>query len=301
MKQNTKNISKSIKQKLLNYAQKNHLNFNMILIQFFNERMLYRISVSDYSSNFILKGALLFLAHDISRFRLTKDIDLLGSDISNDIEDIKEIFYEISNINYEDGVIFDPDSLSVQSINEPDEYNGVRLKIAAKLDSARQRIQIDIGYGDIVFPAPVQIDFPVVLDLEPPKIFAYSLETAISEKFEAIVSLGLSNSRMKDFYDIYFLASSQKFNSSDLKTSIIETFKRRITNLEDRKYIFKDSFMNDNEKQIMWSAFLNRNQINIEFAFSEILNKIQNFIEPIISYEGSSYWESSLWEWIRTK
>ena len=271
----------------------------MILIQFFNERMLYRISVSDYSSNFILKGALLFLAHDISRFRPTKDIDFLGNDISNEIEDIKEIFLEIANIKYEDGVKFDSKSKSVERINEPNEYNGVRLKIDAKLDSTRQRIQIDIGFGDVVFPEPVQIDFPVILDLEPPKILAYSLETSISEKFEAIVSLGLSNSRMKDFYDIYYLASSQKFNSSDLTISIKETFKRRKTKLEDRRYVFTDSFVNDQEKQIMWKAFLNRNQIKIEYTFSDILEKIKEFIEPIIFQESPLNWDPSKWEWLK--
>lgn len=299
MKKSTKNMAMSIKQKLLNYAQANDLNFNMILIQFFNERMLYRISISNYSSNFILKGALLFLAHDISRFRPTKDIDFLGNDISNEIKEIKDIFLEIVNIKCNDGVQFDSKSISVESINEPDEYNGVRLKIEARLDSAKQRIQIDIGFGDIVFPTPVQIDYPVILEMEPPKVLAYSLETSISEKFEAIVSLGLSNSRMKDFYDIYFLASNQKFNSSDLTTSIQETFKRRKTKLEDRRFVFTDSFVNDQEKQTMWIAFLNRNQIKIEYTFSDILEKIREFIEPILFQENSLNWDASEWEWLK--
>ncbi len=296
-----KNKPASIRQKLLNHARSNNIDFNMILIHYFNERILYRLSKSKYFDNFILKGALLLLASDISLIRPTKDIDFLGININNDIEAIAKIFAEIINIECDDGIVFYPDKVDGESINDFDQYNGVRIKIEGFLDTARQRIQIDIGFGDTIFPDPVIIDFPTILEFDSPIIRAYSYETVISEKFEAIVSLGLSNSCMKDFYDILYLASKHKFNSRILKLSINETFIRRKSNIADFKYVFNSSFKNDPEKQILWKVFMTRTNLQIEQDFSQIINKIEMFLKPIFNFSNDMYWDSDSFKWVNQR
>ena len=296
-----KNKPASIRKKLLNHARSNNIDFNMILIHYFNERILYRLSKSKYFDNFILKGALLLLASDISLIRPTKDIDFLGININNDIEAIAKIFAEIINIECDDGIVFYPDKVDGESINDFDQYNGVRIKIEGFLDTARQRIQIDIGFGDTIFPDPVIIDFPTILEFDSPIIRAYSYETVISEKFEAIVSLGLSNSRMKDFYDILYLASKHKFNSRILKLSINETFIRRKSNIADFKYVFNSSFKNDPEKQILWKVFMTRTNLQIEQDFSQIINKIEMFLKPIFNFSNDMYWDSDSFKWVNQR
>src|ERR1035437_9226840 len=204
-KKEIKNIAGSVKARLVNYSHKNSLEFNSVLLQYLQERFLFRISKSTYSNNFILKGALLFLAHEISRSRPTKDIDLLGNSLTNNTETLKEIFREIASINYEDGIVFDKGTISAEEIIDQEEYHGIRINLIAKLGSVRQQIQIDIGFGDIISPGSFEIDYPTLLDFEAPHLKVYSLESAVAEKFEAAVSLGLATSRMKDYYDIHFL------------------------------------------------------------------------------------------------
>ena len=159
-----KNIGASVRGRLLNLAKAEKRNFNNVLLQYFQERFLYRLSVSPYRENFILKGALLFLLYDAPRLRPTKDIDLLGRAESNDLEQIRAIVQQIAQIDAQDGVVFNPESTTVEIIKESEEYTGVRVKIEAFLTSARQLLQIDIGFGDRIVPGPVEIEFPVLLD-----------------------------------------------------------------------------------------------------------------------------------------
>ena len=175
------------------------------MLQYFQERFLYRLSVSPYREHFILKGALLFFLYDAHRLRPTKDIDLLGRAQSNDLKNIREVVQQIAQIEVPDGVVFTKESTTVEIIKESEEYSGVRVKIEAKLTSARQTLQIDIGFGDRIVPGPVEIEFPVILDQPAPRIKGYSKESVISEKLEAIVRFNFLTSRMKDFYDILFL------------------------------------------------------------------------------------------------
>lgn len=292
-------IAASVKARLLNYAQKNSLEFNSVLLQYIQERFLFRISKSIYSDNFVLKGALLFLAHDISRLRPTKDIDLLGNILPNKTLSFKEIFKEIAAINFEDGIVFDPDSVLVEEIAEQDKYHGIRITLLAKLGSARQQIQIDIGFGDIIFPGSVEIDYPTLLDFEAPHLKVYSIESAIAEKFEAAVSLGLATSRMKDFYDIQFFASSKEFDLQTLHIALIETFNNRQTSIGKRQSLFGDKFKQDKNLHAFWITFLKKRSLKSDYSFSEVISKIEKFIEPACSdVKITKAWDYQNWKWL---
>ncbi len=292
------NIAASIKEKLSNYSRKNSLEFNSVLLQYIQERFLFRISKSIYSNNFVLKGALLFLAHDISRLRPTKDIDLLGSSVPNNSDSLKEIFEEIASINFDDGLTFDPGSVSAEEIVEQDEYHGIRVKLSAKLGTARQQIQIDIGFGDVIYPGSLKMDYPAILDFEAPHLNVYSLESAIAEKFEAIVSLGIATSRMKDFYDIHFFASGKDFDLLTLHSALTETFTNRRTPIENRKAIFNEKFKNDRNLEVLWAAFVKKRLLEINLNFSEVVAGIEMFIEPACSQiDFSKVWNYKEWRW----
>ena len=292
------NIAASVKEKLSNYSRKNSLEFNSVLLQYIQERFLFRISKSIYSNNFVLKGALLFLAHDISRLRPTKDIDLLGSSVPNNSDSLKEIFEEIASINFDDGLTFDPGSVSAEEIVEQDEYHGIRVKLSAKLGTARQQIQIDIGFGDVIYPGSLKMDYPAILDFEAPHLNVYSLESAIAEKFEAVVSLGIATSRMKDFYDIHFFASGKNFDLLTLHNALTETFKNRRTPIENRKAIFIEKFKNDSNLAVLWAAFVKKRLLKINLNFAEVVAGIEMFIEPACGQINfTKAWNYKEWKW----
>ncbi len=294
---NLKNIAASVKEKLKNISKDFNKDYQTIFKQYVHERFLYRLSKSLYSENFFLKGALLLLAHDVSRDRPTKDIDLLCKDLENDLEEIKTQFKNILAISCDDGLEFEIDNLEGNYITENNKYNGIRIKTNVYLENAKDRIQIDIGFGDIIHKGPVLIDYPVLLDMPVPKIFAYSLETSIAEKFEAIVSLGLTTSRMKDFYDIYFVASNNSFYSDDIFTALKTTFSNRKTNLEDRTDIYAHSFSLDKNKKIQWEAFLKKSNIKVKLNFTDIITKIDGFIEPTFTHRAKRKWNTQKWIW----
>jgi predicted nucleotidyltransferase component of viral defense system len=269
-----------------------------VLLQYIQERFLFRISRSNYKHNFILKGALLFLAHEISRFRPTKDIDLLGSSLPNKVELLKEIFQEIAIISFEDGLVFESGSVRGEEIIEQDEYHGIRIYLVARLGTAKQQLQIDIGFGDVIFPEPVEIDYPTLLDFDAPILLVYSLESAIAEKFEAAVSLGIATSRMKDFYDLHYFASIKKFDLNTLRTALLETFRNRQTLIEKRHSLFDGKFKKDENLLLLWDAFLKKRLIKSDSNFSEIVSKIEVFIEPVFEdIITPKTWNCDKWEW----
>lgn len=277
-----KNIAASVKERLRNISIQAGKDFQNVLRQYIQERFLYRLSKSIYADNLILKGALLFVAHDISRSRPTKDIDFLGSSIPNEKDKLVEIIKEILDVNYEDGLRFDKNDIDSEDIVEDEAYHGVRLKFYAYLEHSRERVQIDIGFGDRVIGGPIEIDFPTLLDFPAPRLKVYSIESAVAEKFEAIVSLQLETSRMKDFYDILYFAEHYEFNKALLKEAILTTFNQRNTDIEKRKNIYEDKFKSDEQLQIFWTAFLDRNKLSTENSFTNIVDKLKSFIEPIL-------------------
>lgn len=176
--------------------------------------------------------------------------------------------------------MFNNSNIEVEDIVENGDYHGIRVKIYAKLGTIKDRIQIDIGFGDKIVEGPIEIDYPTILDMPTPKIKVYSLESAIAEKFEVIVSLQLQTSRMKDFYDIYFIASNNEFKLLKLKKAIKTTFENRSTNIEDSKYIFEQKFKEDATKIEQWKSFINRIDLDNNINFSDLIEYVKKFIAP---------------------
>lgn len=277
-----KNIAASVKERLRNISTQAGKDFQSVLRQYIQERFLFRLSKSIYANNLILKGALLFVAHNISRSRPTKDIDFLGSSVPNEKDKLVEIIKEILEVSCEDGLRFDNNDVDSEDIVEEEEYHGVRIKFYAYLELSRERVQIDIGFGDRVIGGPIEIDFPTLLDFPAPRLKVYSIESAVAEKFEAIVSLQLQTSRMKDFYDILYFAEHYEFNKDLLKEAILTTFNQRDIDIEKRKNIYEDKFKSDEKLQKFWTAFLDRNKLSTEKSFANIVDKLKSFIEPIL-------------------
>lgn len=175
------------------------------------------------------------------------------------------------------------------------DYTGLRIKINVRIGNIRDRLCIDIGYGDVIIPKSELVEFPTLLNLPKPIIRAYSLESTIAEKFEAIVSLSVATSRMKDFYDIYFLASNFIFNKDVLKKAILSTFENRNTDLSNRVIIYDKDFIKAKENE--WSAFIQRNNLRQDNRFDHVINKIKNFIEPVIAEDNNKIWNPALWLW----
>ena len=289
MKKEVNNNAASVRARLLNIADESKQDYNALLRLYFQERFLYRLFISQYKTKLILKGALLLMMNDISRFRPTKDIDFLGKAISNELSECEEVVKSVASIIIEDGVEFVIDKITTERIKEDSDYEGVRIHLPYKMDTIKGYLSIDIGFGDQIVHGPFEMDFPVLLDMPVPNIFVYSLETAVAEKFEAIVKLNFLTSRMKDFYDIIFIAEKTQFTKMDLKEALTVTFGHRKTNIEERFLIYKDDYKQNPQKQIQWSSFIERNKLNTERNFVNVINSIQSFIEPIFSQELQSW------------
>jgi predicted nucleotidyltransferase component of viral defense system len=270
----------SIKARIRNLATKEKKPFDYLLMHYFIERLLYRISLSAYADDFILKGGLLLYTIFTGGARATKDIDFLARRITNTPEEIKRIFMEICEISADDAVLYDADSVTVERIKEDADYEGVRVKLTGFLDKSRHVLQFDIGFGDVVVPKPVTMEYPSLLDMERPIIKAYSKESVIAEKFEAMIYLSEANSRMKDFYDIYTLCKSFDFEGRVLYEAISKTFQIRGTPLTKSPTVFSNSFAELSNKQTQWKAFQKRIHVAIDIDFSDIINTIKEFLLP---------------------
>jgi predicted nucleotidyltransferase component of viral defense system len=292
------NIGASVRAQLLNIARKSGQDYNRVLIRYAQERLLYRFSVSHYRTNFILKGALLFLTYDMPDHRPTKDIDFLGHGVTNEIDGIKSVIEEVTAIVVEDGVTFDHSTIVVESIAEQTAYGGLRVSIRCSVGGARNVLQVDVGFGDRITAGPLDVDFPTMLDFPAPHIRAYSLESAIAEKFEAIVRLNIATSRMKDFYDLVHLAQHQILGAATLVEAIRLTFGTRGTPLPDRGMIFSDSFKSDDTKETQWTAFHRTNKLTPIGSFKDAIGLIEQFLEPILAGpESYSSWLPHKFRW----
>jgi predicted nucleotidyltransferase component of viral defense system len=274
------------------------------MVLYMQERILYRLSQSKYRDNFVLKGGLLLFAHNGFKGRPTQDMDLLGKQISNDINSILKIFREILSQDYRDGLIFSTDTVTIENIAEDAKYSGVRVKIRCLLGNAANVLSIDIGFGDAIVPKPVEMQFPCILDTEPaPDIKAYTMESIIAEKFHAMIKLGIMNSRMKDFCDVYMLSKTNNFEGVVLSEAVRKTFEIRNTGYERNPTVFNESFKEAHDKRLQWNAFLKKSKIGgIPLDFSEVLVQIKLFILPV--YESLlkeddfvKKWECNINEW----
>lgn len=280
MRNEIRNMDASVKARLKNIAKEYKKTFNLILQLYMQERLLYRLSVSEFKDNFILKGGLFLFSMTGFTGRPTRDIDFLAYQISNDMESIKEIFKNICKIEYNDSVVFDSNSVLVEEIRKEAEHKGVRVKLTGYLGKAKEMLLVDIGFNDIIVPEVITADYPVLLGMDCPKIKMYSFESVVAEKFEAIVSLGELNSRMKDFYDIFILLSEKKFNRDILQNAIVETFKRRGTDILKFDQVFNKEFIEDNNRINQWKLFLKKiSHQNIEFEY--VMDAIKKSLLPI--------------------
>ena len=275
-------IGKSVRTRLLNISKASGEKdgFMKLLVRYLHERLIYRISVSKYRENFFLKGGSLLFAYNGMKGRPTQDIDFLAAKISRDAVRLKEIFAEICQIECEeDGVTFDATSIRTAEITQERKYPGTRVIIVAHLDTIVQQISADIGFGDVIVPAPIDLDYPVFLDTTPPiSIMAYSLETVVAEKFHAMVEKDTENSRMKDFFDCYQILKHQSNLVDDvaLADAIRATFKNRDTIIADNLQLFTDAFSNDEFRNSLWKNFLKKINWQEQIEFAEVMKVIQN-------------------------
>lgn len=291
---NIKNIPASVGERLKNIAKQSGKTFDFILLLYFQERLLYRLSISHYRDQFVLKGGLFLFSLTQFKSRPTKDIDFLARQISNDIQYIKTAFESICALaTEEDGVEFDVKGITAERIKEGADYEGIRIKIPAALGKIKKQLQLDIGFGDVVIPKPQEMQYPTLLNMKPPEIRVYSTYSVIAEKFEAMISLSVVNSRMKDFYDVFTLLSTENFDGRVLWEAIFETFQRRRTNLEKEHPVFSPSFAEDESRNKQWKAFLQRTGIKEDLQFPFVMEKIRDFLFPV--YESilkeNEYWK----------
>jgi predicted nucleotidyltransferase component of viral defense system len=276
------NLPASVRQRLLNIAKRDGEAFDLVLTRYALERLLYRLGQSQYHGQFLLKGAMLFAVWGGEAHRPTRDVDLLGFGTS-ELPQVVKIFQDICQVSVEpDGLDFLPGTMRAIEIREDQEYQGVRVSFEARLEKAVIPIQIDIGYGDAVTPAPEDITYPTVLDFAAPKLRAYPLYTVVAEKFQAMVWLGIANSRMKDFYDIWIIMQKFSIEGQVLSTAIGATFARRQTPLPtEAPLALTQAFANDAAKQTQWKAFLRKNALPVDdLTFPDIIEALHDFLMP---------------------
>ncbi len=276
-----RNIAASVRTRLLNNARNTGQDFNLVITRYAIERMLYRISISKHVDSFLLKGALLFDLWFDTPHRPTRDADFLGFG-SAELPHIEGIFREICAITVADGIDFQQDSVRASEIRKEANYAGVRVTLLGLLDGARCSVQIDIGFGDAVTPAPEVVEYPTLLpDLEAPKLKVYPRYTVVAEKFEAVTSLGMTNSRMKDYFDLWILARHAEFEGAILQQAIAATFGRRKTMLPRESPIgFTAAFTQDKQKQTQWQAFLRKNKL-ASSSLDEVTVALTTFLMPV--------------------
>ncbi|MDD3277985.1 MAG: nucleotidyl transferase AbiEii/AbiGii toxin family protein [Lachnospiraceae bacterium] len=272
----------SVKDKLKNFAKETGKTMQDALVLYGLERTLYRLSISEYAERFTLKGGIfLYALFDGEYVRATTDIDLLAQHISNDAEKIKEVFANIFAIECDDALRYDLETLDVQNITEFKEYHGVKATVMAYLDRTRIPVSIDIGFDDVIYPERVEMDFPTILGMDSPRLFGYTMVTSIAEKFEAFVNLGLVNSRYKDFYDIFVLATKYDIDGNMLQHAIMETFEHRATTFDDI-VAFDNDFAADQIRQSRWKAFIRKKKVMVNVELQETLDVVMNFLTPVV-------------------
>lgn len=285
----SKNTTASILQRLKNYSEAQKEDRGLTITNYAIERFLYRFSISEYASQFVLKGAQLFRVWTDISYRPTRDLDLLRFG-NPDIEELERIFREVCAIetDVEDGIDFLSETVKGEAIREENEYDGVRIKLEFRIGRTGEFMQIDIGFGDAVSPPATEIEFPSILKMPSVNFRAYSRDTVIAEKVEAMVSLGYANSRMKDFYDVYTLSQKFYYDGTRLKNTMQSTFSRRKTEIPKTLPIaFTEEFSQDPLKQTQWNAFIKKNSL-VAINLTQIVQGITVFINPIfIAIRGS--------------
>jgi len=251
-----KNLTASIRQRLLDLSRREGRVFDVVLVTYGLERLIFRLSISDYRDQFVLKGGILVTHWIEDASRVTRDVDFLGYGDASEGH-LKTVFSKLLSLEANDGLVFDVDGLTTETIKEDQEYGGIRLKTIAYLGKTRIPITIDIGFGDALTDRDYTIDYPSLLDMPPASIRAYPPATVVAEKFQAIVALGLVNSRMKDYYDLWAIHNAQLLKAKELDAAIQATFERRGTDIPRETPIgLSDDFVNDELKVRQWGAYV---------------------------------------------
>lgn len=305
-----KDVPASVHARLLAFAKSENRDFNQVLTQYFQERLLDRLARSRYDERFVLKGALLFVALEsggsVARGRPTRDIDFEGLKLRPEPEQIHAIFSEIAALpsDPDDGVVFLVNDIEAEQIVENEEYEGVRIHLPALLGKMRNRVQIDVGFGDAITPEPQRTAFPTLLDEHvPPTLLMYPLETVLAEKFEAAIDLAEANSRMKDFRDLYVLAVTTPFDGAMVTEAMMRTFQRRGTSMAAGSTVMTDDFARNPERQSAWTGYLRKERIeNVPESFAAVMPVILDFIGPAFRAAGDGnsfglHWDPARCKW----
>lgn len=277
-----RDVSASVRARLLNISKRNSEAFDLVLVRFAIERLLYRLSQSKFRDRFVVKGAMMFQVWTRLTHRPTRDLDLLGFG-QPDIDFFARVFRDLCDQPVEDdGLVFVAETVSASKLKEDEEYEGIRIKFDARLGTARIPIQVDIGFGDAITPAPILLDFPTVLELPAPTLHSYPRETVIAEKLQAMVMLGIANSRMKDYFDIFVLCTEFEFDGELICQAIKATFDRRNTVIPDALPVaLRIDFSEDKQKSVQWNAFLRKcNLTGKHLDLTEVTTRLAGFLMP---------------------
>lgn len=300
MTREVRNVGASVRARLLDRARAEKMDFQILLTRYALERLLYRLSVSDQRERFVLKGAMLFATWRDDPFRPTRDLDLLGHG-DPDPAAIAESVRAICSVAVpDDGVVFDVVGIEAAPIRDEAEYAGVRVRTSATIAGARLPIQVDVGFGDAITPEPVEIEYPALLEAPAPVLRAYPPETVVAEKFEAIVSLGVANSRMKDFYDLWMIAQTFTFDGAVLANAVQQTFDRRRTPWpEQTPSGLGEAFASERDPQ--WRAFLARDRLAAAPAsLIQVTEDLRAFLQPVLARQQLASWSPG-GPWTRTE
>ena len=281
-------LAASVRARLLNIAKAEQTDFNSVLVRYALERFLYRLGQSAHADHFVLKGAMLFNLWYAMPHRPTRDVDLLGFGPS-DLQSLAQAFREIVNVVAQDGIVFDAASVRVEEIRKNAGYAGARVIVSAELARARCKTQIDVGFGDAVTPGPVNAVYPVLIaDFAAPRLRTYPVYTVIAEKLHAIVLLGMTNSRLKDYLDLSVLLEREVLNPATLATAIAATFTRRGTALPTALPIgLSDEFANDQSRQALWAAFLKKNALPA-VPLTSVVTTLRATLQPALRQAAST-------------
>ena len=279
-----KNVAASVLHRLKNRAGEMRTDYNLVLQRYAVERFLYRLGVSSEVDRFTLKGATLFLVWAGKEFRATRDVDLLGPG-DGDHDAVRASVTTICTIaDPGDGLSFDPGAIRIDDIRDEQDYGGVRVKLVARLGTARIPLQVDIGFGDIIYPGRQEAEYPTLLDHVAPRVWVYPRETTIAEKFDAMVRLGAANSRMKDFWDVAALSQEFEFDGETLRTAIDETFRRRATSIgEVAPVALQRAFYQDEIRSGRWATFQGKSgeRLAVPPAFAQVGERVIAYLGPV--------------------
>lgn len=286
----------SVRDRLKNLRLTTGKNLDELMVLYSIERFLYRLSISEHSDKFVLKGGALLYSLLANKARMTRDMDFLASHISNSHESIADFVRDIAGIELDDAITYDLNSLAVTDIAEDSEYHGVRCSMLAHIGQARIHMKIDIGFSDDVYPEPGKVEFPSLLGMEPPRLLGYPIEAVIAEKYEAMISLGSMNSRYKDFYDIVFLSSIYEIEGARLYQSLRKVLQRRGTRLSLN--IYAPEFAASKERY--WQAFKRRIASDSTLSFTDVMQRIKEFMLPVheaIEHgeKFDAFWDKKAW------